>query len=231
MHDSGLGAQRSDGKSAAVWAVALLTALLAWMFASPVGTSPDEQSHMAYAWGLVTGQEVFDLPSDCDTSLVSCLVIIEAPVGLLPSPDCHQFKPNVPASCLGPRTTTVQPVATIRYPPPYYLVIGTILRGSLAIGISGETAGVLGRLASTLLSLSILVPAFVVASRRVPKVLPFLIVSLTPMTLFMSVSINPSGPEICGAIAVATALVVFRSSTTLDRYARRGRHPPILPGG
>lgn len=39
-------------------AVAGLSLALAWMLASPVGASPDEQAHIDYAWGTVTGQTV-----------------------------------------------------------------------------------------------------------------------------------------------------------------------------
>ncbi len=205
-------------RTAGVWAGAIFVSLLAWVFASPVGGSPDEPAHMAYAWGLATGQEVFDVPPGCDTRTQACVTVVDTPLGLIPTPGCHQFQPQVPASCEQARSITAQPSSTIRYPPPYYYLVGWAMRVALKLGVDAEDGGLVGRVASALLVTSLLAPTFVVAVKRLPTLVPFILVLLSPMTLFMGGTINPSGAEIVAAIAVAVGLVAFSRSLELDRW-------------
>lgn len=99
-----------------IWGVALFVAFGAWTVVTPLGASPDEPTHMAYAWGVANGQGIFDDPG-CETTTFSCSVVIQTPPGLIPYPKCYVFIVTEPATCQQPNTTVVHRVATIRYPP------------------------------------------------------------------------------------------------------------------
>ncbi len=209
---SGIDPGPPQTRTALIWFGALMIALLGWVYASPVGGSPDEPAHMAYAWGLLTGQDVLNTPPNCDATLANCAIYVDVPVGLIPDPTCYQRLPETSAGCEGEPWIGSQPTRTFRYPPPYYLLVGATMRASTGLGVSGETAGIVGRIAGSLVVASILVPAFVLASKHARNLIPFLVVCLTPMTMFVAGSINPNGVEIAGAMAAATALVVMARS-------------------
>lgn len=205
---TGTDVTRSHRVLAAVsWTIALAAALGLWTFGSPVGSSPDEPAHMTTAWGLVTGQNVFDPP--CDGIEPECNVRrIEVPAGLIPSVTCHQFRPDVPASCVQPDEGATALTNALRYPPLFYAVVGTSMRVADGLGLGPEGTGYVGRLSGALAALSLVLPALVLASRRAPNVAYTIIAALTPMTMFLAGTINPNGVEIAGAIAAATALVL-----------------------
>lgn len=171
---------------------------------------------MAYAWGLATGQNVFDVDAECDTTDPTCVVRVEAPVGLIPDPQCHARLPEVSAGCEAERTIVLKPTTTIRYPPPYYIVVGAAMRLATGLGVAADVAGHVGRLAGALLSASVLAPAFALVSRRSARLLPFLIASITPITLFVIGSVNPSGTEITGAIAASAILALALQHGSFD---------------
>ncbi len=206
-------APRSIGQVVLIWGVAILIPLMAWTFASPVGASPDEPEHIAYAWGLVTGQDVFEISPDCIPEWPIC-TSVTVPPGLVPDPICHRRLPQSAATCDEAGVITVKQTRDVRYPPPYYIIVGGAMRASIEMGIGN--AAIVGRMVGALLTWSLLLPAFVLAWRRAPKLIPFIIVTLTPITMFVSGSISPSGTEIAGAIAASVGLVVFSRSAMLE---------------
>lgn len=197
-----------------IWALPLALGFGLWAFSSPVGANPDEPVHVMYAWSIATGQGFGDAEIPCSTGVRPCpRANTELPDGLVPSPGCYAFKPEVPAAC---ETTVAEGTHArylLRYPPLYYAAIGATLRIALAIGIDGPTAVDLGRLVSVMISITLLAPALALAWARARGLVPALVVLLTPMTLFMVGAINPTGAEITAAMAVATALVVLAEST------------------
>lgn len=199
---------------ALLWALCVSVCAAAWAIASPVGASPDEPAHIAYAWGLATGQDVLDSPNNCGQD--NCSLVVSVPVGLMPDPSCHQRRPEVSAGCEPTRHIVSQTSRTIRYPPPYYLITGLGMRASMGVGLSPASASLVGRLLGAALTLSTLVPALVLATRRIRALVPYLIVPLTPMTMFVVSAINPNGAEIGGGIAAATAVVVYSRTLKHD---------------
>ena len=192
------------------WSVALGIAGGLWAFSSPVGGVPDEPAHIVYAWGVATGQGFGDADIACGDDLIPCPAAqFEVPGGLIPRPGCYAFKPAVPAGCQLFADAGVHATTAVRYPPMYYVAVGLAMRGSIALGFSGESAGSLARLTSVLISISLLAPALALASKHATRLIPTIVVLLTPMSLFMIAAINPSGAEISAAIAAATALVVL----------------------
>ena len=201
---------------AVIWAVPLVFGFGLWTFSSPVGANPDEPSHIIYAWSIATGQGFGDRQAKCEPSVKSCppIHIVKIPVGLFEQPGCYAFRPNVPAACSVGRTSgDVVGTNMVRYPPLYYGVIGLVMRSALAVGVPSDTTGFLARLASALISITLIAPALALAWARARRLVPGLILLLTPMSLFMVGAINPSGVEITAAMAAATAIVVLARSS------------------
>ncbi len=130
--------------------------------------------------------------------------------------DCYAFKDTVPASCNPALTAPDKNVVTRtyvgRYPPLYYAIVG------LPSLFTVSTAGIyLMRIMSDLLGAIYLALAVmsVVAWSRNRLILLGLIVAVTPMTVFLSSVVNPSGLEITAATCLwcsALILVAERSS-------------------
>jgi len=191
-----------------VWIALSVVASIPWIFGSPLGGSPDEPSHMAYAWGVATGQGFGDPDPTCDQGPCPRTNYV-VPPGLIPEPGCYVFRPGVSAGCAGASEANPYASYMTRYPPPYYFVVGAALRLSLNAGLDPVQAGFAGRMAGAIISLSILIPAGVAVTMRDRRVLPYLIATLVPMSLFMINTINPSGVEISAAIGMAVALGVL----------------------
>ncbi len=206
-----------------VWSVLLSMAALVWAFGSPIGGSPDEPAHLAYAWGVTTGQGFGGPDPTCEKQPCP-RTDVDVPAGLIPDPECYRFQPHVPADCSGPSQEDPYPSYMTRYPPPYYYVVGTALWSGIELGMDPQDAGYLGRVASAALVLSLLIPAAVMATIRDPRVVPFFVGSLTAMALFMIGTVNPSGLEISAAIAMAVA------SGLLMRGRSTGAHLLLVYG-
>ena len=216
---SGLNQKVGKGRAlflAVIWAVPLVFGFGLWTFSSPVGANPDEPSHTVYAWSIATGQGFGDRQTKCEPSAKSCppILFVKIPVGLFEQPGCYAFRPNVPAACsVGRMSGDIVGTNMVRYPPLYYGVIGLVMRSALAVGVPSGTTGFLARLASALISITLIAPALALAWTRARRLVPALLVLLTPMSLFMVGAINPSGVEITAAMAAATAIVVLARSS------------------
>ena len=117
--------------------------------------------------------------------------------------------PNVSAKCLDawptPATPTEQYIATGTYQPLPYLLPAAVAR--LPLGPVGVSR--LMRLAKALICVGLL--ALAIALLRAPPLgsLAYagLVVALTPMTLFLMASLNPSGVEIIASVAFISSLL------------------------
>ncbi len=214
MRPSATHSRRSRSSAIVVWSLLLSMAALVWVFASPLGGSPDEPSHITYAWGVMTGQGFGGSDPACENS--PCVhTAFDVPVGLVPRPGCYVFKPHIPAACSVPLQANSHRSYMTRYPPPYYYVVGAALWAGTELGVDPEDVGYLGRAAGAMAALSLLIPASVMAANRDPRVVPYLVASLTAMSLFMIGTINPSGLEISAAIALAVACgLLIRGGST-----------------
>ena len=179
-----------------------------WSFANPLVAAPDEQAHVIRAFALDHGQ----MGSNA-TKTDKVLVTVRVPASINEvkySMTCWQFHDLVPASCSPAWTTSQRPVWTTthvgHYPPLYYALVGT---GSL---VAHQRSAIYAmRLASAAIAaLMLALCAFVIAkwSRR-RSLAAGIFVALTPITLFLSGSVNPSGFEIVVAICLWTAISVL----------------------
>ena len=193
---------------------ALLTA--AWLIGNPPFASPDESLHYVRALTVARGElvgepaEITGIPSDQAAWVNQAARAVVVPAGL--SPDgygCFFFQPEVPASCQDEVETAQTPreevIANGTYQPSTYFVPGVFT----FFGDDPEVANRLGRVGSALVSIGLLALATFMLWRtdRNGAALIGLAVAITPMVIFVSSVLTPSGPEIAASIALVVALL------------------------
>ncbi len=194
--------------------------MLAWIFTLPPFSAPDEWSHYLRTLGIAHGRLLGDpVESFHDASLdrrqeawvAQAVRWTEVPPGMAPDGyGCNAFRPAVSAACADrvpppPRVPVRRLTVNGTYQPAAYLLPALVLRAA-----DGPVSGlVLGRIANALTCVALLAAA---AWAQRPHLLG-LVAAVTPMAVFLASSLNPSGPEIAGAIAfVAGLLGVARGS-------------------
>lgn len=207
---------RRTAVTLAVALVGLLAYATAWATASPVGSSPDEAAHVVYAWGVATGQtlpgnERLEAGQEAGDST---LTLVDIPRALFQVQDCYAKRPASPASCPELSTEGTLHAATYhtRYPPPYYVLQGSLMRAGLALGLDGGAILLGLRVLAGAACLLMVGAAAVVLGRRFGPPLAVLCVlaGLTPGGISLFSAINPNGVEIAAAILVAALVVAVR---------------------
>ena len=212
-------------RRSAAWlllAVSGLSLAVAWALASPVGASPDEQAHIAYAWGTVTGQTVVGeqlvtIPGGRTATNV------QVPQKLLqyPPPGCYAFHPERPVrQCAPVPADNLQPVAQAsymsRYPPLFYAAEGVVLQAATAVDLSGSHVLYGARLAAAVLSLLAVGYGLFLLSRRFPDDVVVLatLLALPATAWFLAAAVNPNGLEITAAFLLAAGVLALRVDHT-----------------
>jgi hypothetical protein len=123
---------------------------------------------------------------------------------------CYMFKENVGAGCAPAPAQSARTARTTthigRYFPAYYLAVGwPSLLTSSVVGIY------LVQVASVVVGTAFLALAVASAQRwsSSPVLVPGITVAVTPMALFLTSSVNPSGLEVDSAVATWTAAVIL----------------------
>jgi Predicted membrane protein (DUF2142) len=213
-----------------------------WSVATPMFAGPDEAAHMVRAYALVHG----DLVGDSESGSVEPRFLV--PAVLVPHPPCFPFDgstktyqspcdvadfdipcyastPEVTADCLnaddsGP--SALVPSRTADYPP-----LGHLVAGWPTLFSSGLLSLYLMRLAMALASVALIALAFDTASRSsfAGAMRIALVLSLTPLALWLAGTVNPSALAI-GAAAAAwvggLAVIVDGPMATRSSLARWG---------
>jgi hypothetical protein len=196
---------------------------LSWAFANPPGAAPDEGAIYTKAMGTAFGQwrAIPLAPSHQSLSGVALFNHISFGYFLLPAryvPDprwgCTRLRPRVAATCVdAPLSHGVGagdvgvPSYVAFYPPAVVALLGLGAR----LAPNADDALYAGRLVSLLLCAGLLGVAFAVTRGR--WVLVGLLAALSPMTLFLAATFNPSGVEISAGIAFAAVTVALASRT------------------
>lgn len=197
------------------WA-ALSLMSIAWAFASPLGSGPDEPAHMIKAASVVRGQLV---GPQGDTGN-----IVEVPraVAWTATQDCYRFDIDQDAGCAPPLDDDGSETVTTETSAGYYNPVYYALVGWPTLVFSGETALYAVRVVSALISSALLASAFMLVGswsrRSIPAV--GLLVALTPMVVYVNGVVNPSAFEISGSLAVFVAML----SIVLHPPAEQLRH-------
>jgi hypothetical protein len=144
---------------------------------------------------------------------------VDVPPDVIPEPACYAFRPEQSSGCAVPSVANPYPTYMTRYPPVYYYAAGASMWIADAGGMTPGAVGYAGRLGGALLSLSLLIPAGVLAISRFRGALPLVVAAMTAMAWFMIGSVNPSGLEIAAAIAAAVAAgSLFRGRVESARW-------------
>lgn len=195
-----------------------------WAVATPIGASPDSPSQVARAASVVRGQWLGPTapgPASAVTTYVRVPRTYDYTSAMV---HCYMFREAVSAACAAEPAQSSQVVRTTthvgRYPPAYYLAVGW---PSL---LTTDVAGIyLMQASSAILCAAFLALAVAVARiwSKSALMVPAIAVAVTPMTLFLSSSVNPSGLELAAAVAMWTAATVLVAD-------QLGSPPPALVG-
>ncbi len=192
----------------AILTLFVLGTAMAWVFASPVGGSPDEDYHMGSIW--------CPRPADgsCQVRDINGIEKVSVPVPVARGVSCTRFEPGVSAGCTIPAANDVETYSARyddgRYPHLYYrtqhalvghfvptsVVLMRTLNAVIATGVLGAIGALLRREHRTAYALAMLG-------------------SWVPMGIYFITSINPTSWSIVGVFAYAAAL--FGSLTTEGR--------------
>jgi hypothetical protein len=179
--------------------IAIFALLITWALTNPMFAAPDEDLHLARTQSTWLG----DMSPPYSTDGV--------PVG---AANCFKFQPTITADCMtgywGSETNQQLLPSTDGYPPVFYFIAGAPTR--LVDDLDGAYIT-----RSWLAFLCALVVA--AALRRLSDLRPdglavvATVVALTPMSIFLMSTINPSGLSIAfGTLAVAAGLTWRRTS-------------------
>lgn len=187
--------------------LALLT-LCMWGLSSPVGSSPDDDFHLASIW-CAAGPKA----DACADSPQSDRRVV--PQDFKYS-ECFAFHPNRSAACQGPEfgDSPTLGFATDHgnfaglYPPVFYATM------SIFVGANLEVSVLLMRLANSLIFVGLVTALFFLMPRvRRPTVIWSFLIALVPLGLFLIPSTNPSGWAIISAGVLWLSLVGYFETT------------------
>lgn len=214
--------------------------VVGWALSSPAGSVPDEGAHAVYAWGVASGQvgptrdRVEQRPVPDEPEVVALYLTLEVPpdLGAIARDDCYRFDWRIPAGCEPLQPGALADTYMVRYPPVTYALVGAALRAQVAAGLPVDVAFVGARVSAGLLALLLVVPGTVLLARRfgAAPVTAALLVGCTPMAVYLGSSLNPSGLEVAGAVAVAAAVCVVRRDVLTDGAVGRGPQALLVVG-
>jgi hypothetical protein len=208
---------REMAKRLQPWLVVLGFGMLvvAWLFSDPASSAPDETAHYIKAYAAGRG-DLVGSPGQVVTGgftgrplewLTKNTRGFWLPSDLAPPYPCFSHYPARSAACL-PATAHspagVEQTYVGIYPPPLYVLPGLLMQ----LAREPFTGYLLGRIGFALESMLLLAAAALALSGRAAQPrLAGLLLATTPMTVFLASALNPSGPEICAAIALTALLL------------------------
>lgn len=184
----------------------LLAPMLLWSVASPLMSAPDEPSHAIRAVAVAHGDFTGHAETDSAWQISVTVPRYAAHTHEL---TCFAFQDDIPASCQSPVTgdpdkpTSITTSAGINS-PVYYAIVG-----APSLVLSGDAALYGMRFVNAIVCAALLALMFM-SLRQLPSskwATLGALVSVTPMVLFLSGSINPNGMEFAAAAALFAALL------------------------
>ena len=187
---------------------------IAWIWTNPLGAAPDEGDHYIRAVAAGHGDLVgtpAPLAASDPQGIAGGRRYFHIPVGMDQTAQfaCDAFNANQPATCAdapsAPSTTTVAQSAAGTYMPTGYILPGALMR----LASDPATALRLGRIASALLSLSLLAVAMRLLWSRARSGFALLgmLLVVTPQQVFLLTEVGPNGLEIAAATCFAAAII------------------------
>jgi hypothetical protein len=187
---------------------------MSWGLASPVGSSPDDDFHLASIWcgqGQASGCQA---AAASDERTVYRDLVIDSV--------CFAFNPNASASCQGADfgqnpsdvVTTPRGNFTGLYPPLFYFTMRFL------VGPDIDTSVLLMRAANSVLFVGLVTLLFwLLPTHRRPTLLASLVFSLVPLGMSLIPSTNPSSWAIISAGVLWLALLGVFETTGKRRLA------------
>ncbi|HYI32413.1 MAG TPA: DUF2142 domain-containing protein [Glaciibacter sp.] len=184
----------------------LLAPMMLWALASPLMSVPDEPSHAIRAVAVAHGDFTGHAETDSAWQISVTVPEYAAHTHEL---TCFAFQADIPASCQAPvkgdpdKPTSITTSAGINS-PVYYAIVG-----APSLLLSGNAALYGMRLVNAIVCAALLAGMFM-SLRQLPSsrwATLGALVSVTPMVLFLSGSINPNGMEFAAAAALFAALL------------------------
>lgn len=185
----------------------------AWALASPVGSSPDDDFHLASIWcGLGERDGLCESTGDSETRAV--------PAGVALAAHCYAFRPDESAACQddlvesagGALQSTDRGNFRGQYPGGFYAVLGIFASPAIEVSV------VVMRLVNVLLFVGLTTVAFhLLPRRRAASLLWPWLVTTVPLGVFVIASTNPSSWTVISAGTLWIALVGFLEAETRRR--------------
>lgn len=203
-------------KRSLIWStpLLLLVTLFGWALSSPVGSSPDDDFHVASIWcaygersGLCEDRETAETERFVPASIVQMT--------------CFAFQPKIDGSCQN--GVTEEPSEDLlpvnhgnwvdgAYPPLFYLTYGAFASSNVAVAV------ITIRMLNSLLAVVVLSATFWALPRKLKPVLALSsALALVPLGLFTIASTNPS------SWALLSAAVIFPTLLGLSETAGKRR--------
>ncbi|HEX7097228.1 MAG TPA: DUF2142 domain-containing protein, partial [Acidimicrobiales bacterium] len=188
------------------WLRAALLAMICslWAVGTPLFAGPDEPAHTIYAAAAVRGQ----FPADKQPGTRLQFVDVPARLDVAHhAAACTAFQPEQDASCVtyghGDDRDAPVPTTAGRYPPVAYLFAGL----PTLVSVDAPAIYVMRLLfaVTTAVSVATALSDLDVLGGRLARLGAF--IALTPMTLFLSGTVNPNAAEIALALLVWTSLL------------------------
>ncbi|WP_454169907.1 DUF2142 domain-containing protein [Microbacterium paulum] len=187
--------------------VLAFTSLAAWAFSSPVGSSPDDDFHLAAIWcGLGERPGLCEDPGDGTTHR-----LIPAS---LPTAPCYAFHPEQSGGCwvadTPGLTMVVRANADGLYPPVFYATM------SLFAGSDPQTSVIIMRLFNAIFAVLLLTATFFALPRWMrPALVISVLATSVPLGVFVYASTNPSAWAMLSAAVVWISF--YAATQTLGR--------------
>jgi len=180
--------------------VAAALALGAWAYSSPVGSSPDDDFHLASIWCAAGESDQCEAVARADERAVS--------MGLIGTPGCFAFNPEASGACTlewtqrGDLSVTDRGNFAGTYPPLFYAAMSVFAGEDIQLSV------IVMRLVSAGVFLALLAAAFALLPvRRRPMLLWGAAATIVPLGMFVIPSTNPSSWALASAAVTWIALL------------------------
>lgn len=192
-------------------ALAVLVAGTAWALSSPVGSSPDDDYHLASIWCPAPLSS-----SGCQTATDATGKLGVRVPGMIAHPACYATKSAVSATCQTP-IEAEQSVLTTRvdqgdYPPVFYRTLHLLASDHVVRSV------LLMRVVNLVLALALLAAATWAAAPAVRSSVGYAVAAAAvPLSTFLVPSVNPTSWAITGLAVFAVALLGLPSAPSRGR--------------
>ena len=196
--------------------IAAAVAGMAWAISSPIGSSPDEDYHLASVWCPPPAED-----NGCVVTNVGNYRFLTTPAQLVDAPICYAFHADQSGACIWaiPAGKVVQSVRfdSGGYPGGFYHV--------MHIFATGDPYAAVYRIRAANVGIAVALGALLVlgANRPTRRILAYAVASTyVPMGMFIVPAANPSSWALIGLTTTAFALHSYWISETRSRVIFNG---------